>query len=274
MRPILANRRLARRRSAVLALFPFVFLSALSFAQVRVGYDGPLPVTKDADLSQEMLLGTPEQLTDLLTALGVDPALIPKAVSPDHEANVRVETVAGTDARLLFLPCSGPGSPHAYFYLLQLNKDQHWHAADHIALDCWWKSASYEWIQVQGKPWPSLLAHHVNHDHGSGEVKDYMHLYEIRGNRLVKVLETEEETSETKMGSSKVITQAASLLPFPDGSLEETRIISDRDESGSNLKNPSDSFVPMHIAQVERRRWRWNASAKNYTSGEFTTIAR
>jgi len=134
------------------------------------------------------------------------------------------------------------------------------------------KPTSYEWIQVQGKSWPSLLAHHVNYGHGSGDVEDYMHLYEIRGSRLIEVLETEEETSETEMGSGKVTRHAGSLLPFPDGSLEETRIISNRDESGSNLKNPSDSFGPMHIISVERRRWHWNESSKSYASGKFGVI--
>lgn len=252
-------------RSILYAGILFVTMIRTSSSQVRVGYDGSLSTDKGADLSMEMQLGSPAQREDLLKALGVAPVYIDGATPAVPQTDFRVDEVAGTEARLLFLPCSGPGSPSAHLYLLQPGQDQHWHAVDHTDLDCWWQPSSYEWVQIQGKPRPSILAHHLNHDHGSGIVEDNMLLFEVLSNRLVKVLETEEFTSQAQIADDPTIQHSSTLLPFPDGSLEETRITSEAAPS-------ADPFKPLRIARVERRRWRWVESSKSYAPGKFAVV--
>ena len=252
-------------RSTLYAVFLLAALSQPASSQVAVGYTGSLPTEKNSDLNQEMQLGTPLQREGLLKALGVDLVFVNEIATAVPHTELRIDPVDGTDANLLFLPCGGPGSPQAYFYLLRPGQDQHWHAIDSVHLDCWSEPTSYEWIQVQGKPGRSILAHHVNHGHGSGMVEDHMQLFEVRGDHLVSVLDTEEYTSQAKAGTNDTTQHSSTLLSFPDGSIEETRITTNRNGS-------TDQPMPASIVSVERRRWHCVEHSKSYVPGKFVVI--
>lgn len=260
-----------RKPSAVLVPLLTLFLTNAP-AQVRIGYSGRLTAEASADIDQELTLGSPDQREDLLKILGVDGAIAHNAAVAVAATDIHSEPIAGSQARLLFLPCSNSGYPSSHLYLLSAEKNQHWHATDSFAFDCWWKPTSHELIQIQGKTEQSVLVHHVNHGHGSGVVEDHLLLFDLQGDRLTKVLETEEYTSEDGMASGHIIQHSSTLLSLPDGSLEETRITTTQDPSSENGKGQGAFRMRSHITLAERRLWRWSDINKDYWAEGFAII--
>lgn len=248
-------------------LFFFALFGIPAPAQFTVSYNGALPSQKDADLRQELQLGTPGQREGLLRALGVNRAFVHDAAVTTVGTGLRVEEVVGTDASLLLLPCSGPGLPFSHLHLLRAGKDEHWHAVDHADLDCWRQPTSFELISTKDRVSPAVLVHHVNRGHGTGLVEDHVLLFEVRGDHLVSVLETEEYMSTYQVGGYKTVEHAGTLLPFPDGSIEETRVTTTTfDQPVADDKGPSVA-AGRRAAVIERRRWSWREASQSYVPG-------
>ena len=258
---MLRRHRMTHAGFALLALFAIAGYSGQ--AQFRVGFEGSLSAQKDADLNQEFELGTPSQREGLLGELGVDKAYVHEAATATPQTEIHVDQIEEGSTSLLFLPCAGPGSPVSHFYLLRLDQERHWRAVDSVVLDCWWKPTSYEFLPIKGRAGQAILAHHVNFGHGSGLVQDNMALFEVRGDHLAKVLDTQEYKSEDQTGGDRTVQQSSTLLAFPDGSLEETRITSVK----------KSSVEAQHATSlVERRRWHWSEKSNAFVATTFRTI--
>lgn len=228
----------------------------LAIAQYRAaGVNGPVPLNADADAMTDALhLGKPAQREDLLRRLGVQGELAQEAAAAVRESGLQIEPLGS--AELLFLPCDFPLRA-AHLYLLRQRQGE-WHAVDDAALDCWWKPSSYEFVRVPGQQEMFVLAHHANASHGTGLVRDEMRLLQVRGDRWATVLTTNEYLSEDVTGEDLTIKQQATLHPFPDGSIEETRATTRHESSPEQVK-----------LTIERRRWRWNAAKGCFLAGQF-----
>ncbi|WP_041598292.1 hypothetical protein [Granulicella tundricola] len=260
-----------RKTGALLVALLSLFLTN-SRAQVRFGYSGGLAGEASADIDQELKLGSPDQREGLLKLLGVDGAIAHDAAAAVPNSNIHIEPIVGSEGRLLFFPCTGPGSPSSHLYLLRTTKEHRWHVVAGERFDCWWKPTSYELIKTEGKVDQSVLIHHVNRGHGSGIVEDHMLLFEVRGNLLANVLETKEYTSEDRMAEGPIVQHSSTLLPLPDGSIEETRITTTVGSSTKGGKSETAPVMQSHIALAERRRWRWSAGDKHYVDGSFAPV--
>ncbi len=219
------------------------------------GVSGQVPLSADADAMTDALrLGKPAQREDLLRRLGVQAETAHEAASSVEQSGLRVEQLGG--AEILFVPCDFP-LREAHLYLLRPQEGR-WRAVDDVGLDCWWKPSSYEVVQVLNHPDMLLLAHHINVAHGTGLVRDEMKLLTIRGDHWATVLTTTEYESEDPAGEDLRVEQAATLQPFPDGSVEETR--------ATTRHRSSPEQQTFHL---ERRHWQWNPATKVFTAGRF-----
>ena len=235
-----------------------IALLLLALWQYRtLGVNGPVPLDAGADTMTDALhLGNPARREDLLRRLGVNPEIAHEAAK---EPGLEVETVEGTGANLLFVPC-GAASRKAHLYLLR-RQPAGWHAVDDAGLSCWWRPLSYEFVRVPRRPGMLVLAHHDNATHGTGLVRDEMKLLEVRGDHWATVLTTVEYESEDVIGEDLTVEQTATLQPFPDGSMEETRATTRHEGSPERL----------HLS-VERRHWRWSAAAQSFRAGQFRLV--
>jgi hypothetical protein len=150
------------------------------------GYAGAHPNTASADdLTNEFQLGKPAQREDLLRRLGVNSAIAHNASAAVVGSAIKVDTLHGTGANLLFLPCESSGGVFtAHLFLLLPATDQGLRVSVDQPLDCWWHFATYQLLSISGDPQEMVLAQHVNYGHGSGYVQDGMWLFEVHGERL------------------------------------------------------------------------------------------
>jgi hypothetical protein len=233
---------------------------------LRVGYDGPLPIDSSTDeLRSEFQLGEPKQREDLLRRLGVNSSIAHDASAAPIETNIKVDSLGDKDRNILFLPCVGPGVPTAHLLLLRSVAKQGWRVADDVPLDCWSQNATYQLISIPGRFQQAVLAHHVTYGHGSGYVQNDMLLLVLHNGHLSTVLRTAEYTQQRSFGEDdKTVEQESTLQPFTDGSLEETRAITIH-EGGDEAEK--------RLIRIERRRWRWDKSSLSFVAGEFTSVA-
>ncbi len=206
---------------------------------LALGVNGPVPLDAGADTMTDALrFGKLAQREDLLRRLGIQAAAVQEAAK---ENGLEVETIEGTGANLLFVPCDS-SSREAHLYLLRQQKGG-WHAVDDAELSCWRRPSSYEFVRVPGRPGMLVLAHHANATHGTGLVRDEMKLLQVRGDRWATVLTTTEYKSEDVTGEGLTVERAATLQPFPDGSLEETRATTRHEGSRSGCVCKSNGGV-------------------------------
>ena len=264
LKVISIRHRHSTAKAGFLPLTLLAMVSHVAWSQVEVGYRGSLTTAKDVDLNQEFQLGTPTQREGLLEILGVDKIYVHDAATAMPQTTIHVDQMEGTGASLLFLPCGGQGSPFSHLYLLRPAQDLHWRAVDRVHLDCWRESTSYELIHIQGRFGQAILVHHINRGHGSGLVQDNMALFEVQKDHLAKVLDTQEYKFQDQTDRDQTVQQSSTLLAFPDGSLEETRITTGK----------SSSVQVQHAASalVERRRWYWSQSSQAFVPKGFSIV--
>lgn len=235
-----------------------------------VGYPGSMPMPSSVDeLQDEMSLGKPAQREDLLKRLGVDPKLAQAASTYVSESSIRVERLARKDLALIFLPQPDAGGRDAHLLLLQRISPKTWKVVADEAAGSWWKKVGYELISIPGQRNESVLVHHVDNGHGSGFVAESMEVLGIRNGRFVKLIETQEFKQEDVMGEDKTVIQQSSLLPFPDGSIEETQATSIRTRA-----DPKENEIGRaRLTKIERRRWRWQQSSQKFEAGPFSVVS-
>ena len=186
----------------------------------KLGYEGPLRADGTVDsLQDELQLGSAPQRKDLLGRLGVS-AELPAETRDAIELVTQVEKIEGTGAALLTLPCRSR-SLYAFLYLLRKNAGGRWQAVDSVTLDCWWHPATHRLVFVPKHSGDLILAEHVGAGHGSGLAVDNMALYEVRGDKLVRVLITEQEKSKVTWGGPALRTERARSYHFPTAVLKK-----------------------------------------------------
>lgn len=237
-----------------------------------VGYSGPLPIAVSADeLTSEFQLSKREQREDLLRRLGVNSRSAHDASVMVTETAIKVERLEGTGMNVLFLPCIGSGGPTAHLFLLRPIAKQGWRVADDEPLDCWFQNATYQLFSIPGHEKQAVLAHHVNYGHGSGFVQDDMLLFGVDAGHLSTILRTAEYRREEIVGDDKTVEQQSTLLPFPDGSLEETRATTSY-KWVNEAKDNRTSTERARLTSIERRRWRWDKKSLTFVAGEFAPV--
>lgn len=232
----------------------------------RMGYQGKLPVARSIDsLQDELSLGSPAQRKDLFLRLGMDRSEAAQAAGNATVPVTRLERWRGTGASLLFTGCDDPLSEFATLALMQPGKEQAWRVVDSRSFSCWREKVTEERIFVPGPAGNVVLVHHANAGHGSGYVGDDMLLLGMRGHRLVTLLKTQEYLSEDSGNSGTTLIQRSTLQPFPDGRVQETRATYAR----QSMDEPAPEPEQIRLVKVERRWWRWKASAQNFAAGSF-----
>jgi hypothetical protein len=244
---------------ACLALCP---LPKAPAQYARVGVDGPIPLGK-LDAMENMLdLADAHQKADLLTRLGVDPA-IAKAAAEQLMPGKKIELQpirAEVEAHygVAFLP-SGTGT-ECFLYLLLETEDfagkVAWHVIDQQQLNCWHGSCSFEIMPLRRLDADDLVFHGVNENHGSRVVGDQTQVFSVLSGKLLQTLTTQDFLSETTWGTDKTLEQKSTFLRFPDHPLEETRT----------------SAINGKLNKVERRYWRWSEQKRRFVAGPFMTV--
>lgn len=270
-------RTLARRSIAGTLLALSTLVSAQSL-NLKVPAPNPLDPAGSVEAMNEAMNDTlqrsgPVQRELLLRRLGLDPALAHQAATQHIDLGPHFDETDGSGLTLLFVPCAAGGGPEAHLFLLRPAPGHRLHVTDDASLDCWWKPASYDVVQLSGRPSMAVLAHHANAGHGSGFVEDDMLLLEARAGRWATLLRTPEYRSEDKAGTGKTVEQASTLQPLPDGSVEETRATT-LHEPGPHNAISAKAPEQVRLTTVERRRWVWNQATQSYHPGTFAAVNR
>lgn len=237
---------------------------------LRYGAQATLPIQSSIDSMQdELYLGSPAQRKDLFLRLGMKPG---EAVEAAGNASTPVTTLVrlrGTHASLLFTSCDNPLAEAAVLSLMLPGKAQAWQIADTQTFICWRKKVTQERIFLPGQPGEVVLVRHANAGHGSGYVSDDMLLLGVRGHRLVTLLRTEEYRSEDEGNTGATLIRRSTLQPFPDGRVQETRATYSRPSPQAAANEPGWQHDATRLIKVERRWWRWRASAQAFAAGPF-----
>jgi len=201
------------------------------------------------------------QKVDLLTRLGVDPAIgkmVAKELLPGQKIELQpIRVQQETHYGVAFLP-SFRG---CFLYLLQGADDDPenhpWHVIDKQALDCWHEDGVLELLTLRHAA-DDIVIHHVNYGHGSGYVKDQTQIFSILNGKLVQTMATQDYFQEETLGSTAEIQteHRSTFLRFPDNSLEETRTTAVNDK----------------LEKVERRYWRWSGQKLRFTPSRFKPV--
>jgi hypothetical protein len=238
-----------------------------------VGYAGALPNTASAnELTNEFQLGKPAQREGLLRRLGVNSAVAHAASAAVVGSAIKVDTLHGTGANLLFLPCESSGVPTAHLFLLLPTTRQGSRVSVDQPLDCWWHAATYQLLSIAGDPQEMVLAQHVNYGHGSGYAQDDMWLFEVHGERLTPVLKTQEYKYDQIAGTDESVEEMSTLQPFPDGSIEETRATTLHEMIGKVGGGTDQMVERVHLEKIERRRWRRRGPSENFVPDDFVAV--
>ena len=254
--------------------FPAALLLLAAAADASAQFHKPAPLSPLGDtssseaLNNSLFLDSPVQRELLLRGLGLDPALAREAAAQKSDTGLHFDETEGSGLSLLFVPCTGPGSPAAHLFLLRPAPGHRLRVADDAPLDCWWKPANYGLVRVPGRPAMAVLAHHANAGHGTGFVEENLLLLEARGSRWATLLKTPEYQSEEELGTGKTVERSSTLQPFPDGSIEETRATTLHKAVKQNAPDRA------RLATVERRRWLWDQTLQAYRPGAFGSVCR
>lgn len=212
----------------------------------------------------EYMLGVADagQKVDLLTRLGVDPA-IGKMVVEEllSEQKIELQPIRvhqDTHYGVAFLP-----SFRGWFlYLLQGSDDDPrnhpWHVIDQQTLDCWHEFCVLELLALRHADTDDIVVHHANLGHGSNYAEDQTHVYSVLNSKLVQTMVTQDFLSQDTLGIDPTITteHRSTFLRFPGLLLEETRTIAVNDK----------------LKKVERRYWRWSEKNRRFNPSQFRPV--
>jgi hypothetical protein len=229
---------------------------------VRVGGRDQIAMGK-LDEMENLLSGADEgQKVDLLTRLGVDPAIgkmVAEELLPGQKIELQpIRVQQETHYGVAFLP-----SFRGWFlYLLQGADDDprnhSWHVIDKQTLDCWHESCVLELLALRRADTDDIVVHHANYGHGSNYVEDQTKIFSILHGKLVQTMVTQDFLSQGTLGIEIEIQteHKSTFLRFPDRSLEETRTIAVNDK----------------LKKVERRYWRWSGQKLKFTPSRFMPV--
>jgi hypothetical protein len=229
---------------------------------VRIGGQDQIAMGK-LDEMENLLSGADEgQKVDLLTRLGVDPAIgkmVAEELLPGQKIELQtIRAQQETHYGVAFLP----SFRDCYLYLLQGADDDPkkmpWHVIDKQELNCWDGAGVVELMALRHPDADDLVIHHVNYNHGSGVVEDQTQVFSILNGKLVQTMVTQDFLLEETLGSSTEIQteHRSTFLRFPDLSLEETRTIAVNDK----------------LKRVERRYWYWSKQKRRFISSRFMPV--
>jgi len=227
----------------------------------RVGVSGKIPMGKLDEMEDALHLANAAQRANFLTRLGVDPAIAQEASQPPlQRVDITLEPLEGTDSArrsILFLPCALNNS--AFAYLLQRSDRSAWHVQDSIGLDCWHDYVSHEFVALSGNKATDLVIHHTNAGHGSGYVADNLEVYAVRGDKFIKLFNTQEFLSQEELATETehLLEQKSTFLLFPNHKLEETR----------------QSSLNGRLQAIERRYWHRSSPQGEFTATPFVTVS-
>ena len=229
---------------------------------IRVGGQDQIAMGK-LDEMENLLSGADAgQKVDLLTRLGVDPAIgkmVAEELLPGQKIKLLpIRVQQETHYGVAFLP----SSRDCYLYLLQGAADDPgkmpWHVIDKQVLNCWNGAGVVELMALRHPDADDLVIHHVNYNHGSGVVEDQTQVFSILNGKLVQTMVTQDYLLEETLGSPTEIQteHRSTFLRFPDRSLEETRTIAVNDK----------------LEKAERRYWHWSGQKRRFTPSRFMPV--
>jgi hypothetical protein len=229
---------------------------------IRVGGQDQIAMGK-LDEMENLLSGADAgQKVDLLTRLGVDPAIgkmVAEELLPGQKIELQpIRVHQETHYGVAFLP-----SFRGWFlYLLQGADDDPqnhpWHVIDKQVLDCWHEFCVLELLTLRRADTDDIVVHHVNYGHGSNYVEDQTQVYSILNGKLVQTMVAQDFLSQGTLGIEIEIQteHKSTFLRFPDRSLEETRTTVVNDE----------------LKKVERRYWHWSGQKRRFTPSRFMPV--
>lgn len=255
-----------------IVLVPSFFAVFAQQQYISVGYKGSIPDPKDiSDLQNAFSIGNPQQQTELLERLGIKKEIANGATQERKQTGVQIlalDDLDRTDLCLMLLQPSETAIPEPTLYLLVRSSNGKWKIADERMLAGWFATPTVELLYLPKEGTTGILAHHLIAGHGSGYNKEKLELLAVRSNRFVELMEVPEFMHSTIWGTSIELEQKTTLLPFPDGSLEETRATFKH--NGTTGKGRKEMEVK--LTKVERRRWRWNPNTKKYEPSAFLPV--
>lgn len=214
------------------------------------------------DEMEDMLhLADAKQREEFLTRLGVNPATAQEASQPPLQTvDITLERLDGTDSTrcgVLFLPCALNSQASAY--LLQRSSGNAWRILDSIDMSCWHDYVSHEFVALSGNKAADLVIHKTNEGHGTGYVRDDLEVYAIRGDKFIKLFNTQEFLSQDQLDgdTSHQLEQKSTFVAFPGHRLEETR----------------SSSIDGRLRSIERRYWRRAGTEGAFMATPFVTVS-
>jgi hypothetical protein len=238
----------------------FSAISPLAAQYVRVGGQDQIAMGKLDEMENLLSGADARQKVDLLTRLGVDPAIgkmVAEELLPGQKIELRpIRVQQETHYGVAFLP----SSRDCYLYLLQGVADDPgkmpWHVIDKQVLNCWNGAGVVELMALRHPDVDDLVIHHLNYNHGSGVVEDQTQVFSILKGKLVQTLVTQDFLSEVTLGTEITTEHRSTFLRFPNLSLEETRAIAANDK----------------LEKVERRYWRWSEQKRQFMPSRFIPV--
>ena len=229
---------------------------------LRVGVQGQIPMGKLDEMEQMLEQADAGQKVDLLTRLGIDPAVgkvVAEELLPGQKIGLQTIRVGKeTHYGVAFLPSFRCW----YLYLLEGADDDPqnhpWHVIDKQLLDCWHEFCVLEPLALRRADTDDIVVHHANYGHGSDYVEDQTRIFSILHGKLVQTMVTQDFLSQGTLGIEIEIQteHRSTFLRFPDRSLEETRTTTVNDA----------------LKKVERRYWRWSGRTLRFTPTPFKPV--
>jgi hypothetical protein len=246
--------------SICLALCP-IHKAAGQYA--RAGVDSDIPLGKLDEMENRLGLADAAQKAGLLARFGVDPVIAKNVADhllPGDKIELKpIRTAGEVHYGVAFLPSGFEVSCH--LYLLQGSDEEPvkmvWHVIGHQNLNCWHGSSSLEIMPLRFANVDDIVLHHVNYDHGSGEVADQTQVFSILNGKLQQTLATQDYLFENSMAIRDGLEQRSTFLRFPNNALEETRT----------------TAINGKLDKVERRYWHWSGRKKRFLPDRFVSIA-
>lgn len=229
---------------------------------VQVGGQDQIAMGKLDEMENLLSSADAGQKVDLLTRLGVDPAIgkmVAEELLPGQKIELQPMRVQQeTHYGVAFLP-----SFRGWFlYLLQGADDDPrnhpWHVIDKQTLDCWHEFCVLELLALRRADTDDIVVHHANYGHGSNYAEDQTRIFSILDSKLMQTMGTQDFFAEETLGAETEIRteHKSTFLRFPDLSLEETRTIAVNDK----------------LEKVERRYWRWSRQKYRFISSRFMPV--
>ena len=194
---------------------------------LRVGISGTIPIGKLEQMNDDLLIADPTPKLDLLKRLGIDADIAEAATSRRFLHDIEIQPLHVRSGKLygiLSLPCGLQGQ--AFLYLLDTSGADSWHAIDHIAMDCFLATPTYQ-LQSLAPGEDVVFVQHAHAGHGSGIVEDKAVLYTVRNGQMHQILSTLDYLSQQDpLISSPPVERKSSFLMLPNRVIEETRITS------------------------------------------------